>query len=81
MNGSVFGGGDAAAYSPNANYPVVNMTGGQATNVFGGGMGNTAVVTGNPQVTLSGTAHVTGNVYGGGNAAPVTGNTSVILQD
>lgn len=81
VNGSVFGGGDAAAYSPNANYPVVNMTGGQATNVFGGGMGNTAVVTGNPQVTLSGTAHVTGNVYGGGNAAPVTGNTSVILQD
>lgn len=81
VNGNVFGGGDAAAYSPNANYPVVNMTGGQATNVFGGGMGNTAVVTGNPQVTLSGTAHVTGNVYGGGNAAPVTGNTSVILQD
>ena len=81
VNGSVFGGGDAAAYSPNADYPVVNMTGGQVTNVFGGGMGNTAVVTGNPQVTLSGTAHVTGNVYGGGNAAPVTGNTSVILQD
>ena len=81
VNGNVFGGGDAAAYSPNANYPVVNMTGGQATNVFGGGMGNTAVVTGNPQVTLSGTAHVTGNVYGGGNAAPVTGSTSVILQD
>ena len=81
VNGNVFGGGDAAAYSPNANYPVVNMTGGQATNVFGGGMGNTAVVTGNPQVTLSGSAHVTGNVYGGGNAAPVTGNTSVILQD
>lgn len=81
VNGNVFGGGDAAAYSPNANFPVVNMTGGQATNVFGGGMGNTAVVTGNPQVTLSGTAHVTGNVYGGGNAAPVTGSTSVILQD
>ena len=81
VNGNVFGGGDAAAYSPNANFPVVNMTGGQATNVFGGGMGNTAVVTGNPQVTLSGTAHVTGNVYGGGNAAPVTGSTSVILQN
>jgi hypothetical protein len=81
VNGNVFGGGDAAAYSPNADYPVVNITGGQATNVFGGGMGNTAVVTGNPQVTLSGSAHVTGNVYGGGNAAPVTGSTSVILQD
>ena len=81
VNGNVFGGGDAAAYSLNADFPVVNMTGGTVTNVFGGGMGNTAVVTGNPQVTLSGTAHVTGNVYGGGNAAPVTGNTSVILQD
>ncbi len=28
-----------------------------------------------------GTAHVTGNVYGGGNAAPVTGSTSVTIQD
>lgn len=82
VNGNVFGGGDAAAYSKSGqNYPVVNMTGGQATNVFGGGKGATAIVTGNPQVTLSGTAHVTGNVYGGGDAAQVTGQTNVQLRD
>lgn len=81
VNGNIFGGGDAASYSPNSNHPVVNMTGGQATNVFGGGKGNTAAVTGNPQVTLSGNAHVTGNVYGGGDAAPVTGQTNVQLRD
>ena len=81
VNGNVFGGGDAAPYSPGGNYPVVNMTGGQATNVFGGGKGSTAVVTGNPQVILSGTAHVTGNVYGGGDAAEVSGHTNVELRD
>lgn len=88
VNGNVFGGGDAAAYSPNANLPVVNMTGGTVTNIFGGGNGDpndatqeTAKVTGNPQVTLSGTAQVTGNVYGGGNAAKVEGDTKVVLKD
>ena len=81
VNGNVFGGGDAAPYSPGGNYPMVNMTGGQATNVFGGGKGSTAVVTGNPQVILSGTAHVTGNVYGGGDAAEVRGHTNVELRD
>lgn len=81
VNGNVFGGGDAAPYSRGGNYPVVNMTGGQATNVFGGGKGGSAIVTGNPQVTLSGNAHVTGNVYGGGDAAEVSGQTNVILQD
>lgn len=88
VNGNVFGGGDAAAYSPNANFPVVNMTGGTVTNIFGGGNGDpndatqeTAKVTGNPQVTLSGNAHVTGNVYGGGNAAKVDGNTKVLIKD
>ena len=81
VNGNIFGGGDAAAYSPNSNHPIVNMTGGQATNVFGGGKGSTAAVTGNPQVTLSGTARVTGNVYGGGDAAAVSGQTNVILRD
>lgn len=81
VNGNVFGGGDAAAYSHGGDFPVVNMTGGTVTNIFGGGKGNTAAVTGNPQVTLSGNAHVTGNVYGGGDAARVSGQTNVILRD
>lgn len=81
VNGNIFGGGDAAAYSPSSNHPVVNMTGGQAINVFGGGKGATAIVTGNPQVVLSGNAKVTGNVYGGGDAAQVNGHTNVQLHD
>ncbi len=80
VNGNVYGGGDEAAYSPNSNHPVVQQTGGTAGNVFGGGRGETAVVTGNPQVTLSGTAHVKGNVFGGGHAAAVTGNPHVTIQ-
>ena len=81
VSDGIFGGGDAAAYSPNSNHPVVNMTGGTAGNVYGGGKGATAIVTGNPQVTISGTATVNGNVYGGGNAAEVHGNTYVKMQD
>lgn len=81
VNGNVYGGGDEAAYSPSSDHPVVQQTGGTADNVFGGGRGATAVVTGNPQVTLSGTAHVKGNVYGGGHAANVTGNPHVTIQD
>lgn len=80
VNGNVFGGGDDAAYSPSANYPVVFMDGGKATNVFGGGKGGTATVTGNPSVTLTGNARVTGNVYGGGDQAEVRGNASVRIQ-
>lgn len=83
--GYVYGGGNQAPYTaPNAtpNYPVVNVKNGKVShNVFGGGLGTTAAVTGNPQVTLSGTAEVGGNVYGGGDAAPVTGSTKVTLKD
>ncbi len=81
VNGSVFGGGDVAPYGRNGqNYPVVNMTGGTVTDLFGGGKGSTAAVTGNPQVNLSGKARVTHNVYGGGDQAAVTGNPNVILR-
>ena len=81
--GYVFGGGNMATYSQKtADHPAVNVQAGLVTNhVFGGGNGSGATVTGNPTVTLSGTAHVGGNVYGGGNAAPVTGNTNVHIQD
>lgn len=81
--GYVFGGGNNAPYgTAGNNYPAVNHTAGKVTyNVYGGGKGNTAIVTGNPQVTLDGTAEVGGNVYGGGDAAPVTGSTKVTLKD
>ncbi len=84
--GSVFGGGNQAAYSaPTAtpDYPVVNIKNGTVTNnVFGGGLGSTAVVTGNPQVTIGDAtegyaAVISGDVYGGGDAAAVTGTPVV----
>lgn len=82
--GYVYGGGFNAPYSKagTANNPSVNVTNGLVSHsVFGGGKGNGAVVIGNPLVTLSNTAQVGENVYGGGDAAPVTGNTSVILKN
>ena len=85
--GDVYGGGNMASYSapaaPNNNYPEVNIKNGTIrNNVFGGGYGSAAVVTGNPIVTVgvssaSKTALVLGNVFGGGNAAAITGNTTV----
>ena len=91
--GSVFGGGNQAAYGDvehnKGNYPQVNIKNGTVTNnVYGGGLGNTAIVYGNPQVTIgdltSGhetyVATVGGDVYGGGDAAAVTGNTTVTIQ-
>lgn len=81
--GYVFGGGNNATYSQKtADHPAVNVQAGLVTHhVFGGGNGSGATVSGNPTVTLSGTAQVGGNVFGGGNAAAVDGNTSVKLQN
>ena len=94
--GHVYGGGNLAAYIAPAgtpNYPVVNINNGTMNNVFGGGNGDpndpdqeTAMVTGNPQVTIGDdnsehSAIVRHDVYGGGNAAKVTGNTKVTYND
>ena len=81
--GDVYGGGNLAPHTGN---PAVNIKNGTATNVFGGGKGATAIVTGNPVVTIgddnaSHVAVVSGNVYGGGDAAAVTGNTTVTYND
>ena len=81
--GDVYGGGNLAPHTGN---PAVNIKNGTATNVFGGGKGATAVVNGNPVVTIgdanaSHLAVVSGNVYGGGDAAAVTGNTTVTYND
>ena len=85
--GNVYGAGNLASYSQKtAGHPVVNIKNGTAANVFGGGKGLSAVVTGNPVVTIgdangSHVANVTGRVYGGGDAAAVTGNTTVTYND
>jgi hypothetical protein len=58
--------------------------------LYGGGLGETAIVTGNPQVlitggtvghteTVEGKEIIYGDVFGGGNAAAVNGNTNVTI--
>ena len=77
---NVYGGGNLAAYGGS---PEVNVKNGTVQeNVYGGGYGSSATVTGSPAVTVgvSNTekrALVLGNIFGGGNAAPVSGNTDV----
>lgn len=80
--GNVFGGGNNAPYPGN---PAVNIQNGTVSlDVFGGGKGPAATVTGNPVVTVGSngnTVVVNGNVYGGGDAAPVSGNTQVTITN
>ena len=81
LSGNVYGGGNLAAYGT-ALAPgtaTVNMTGGQAVNLFGGGLGASAVFTGNTRVTLAG-GTVTNNIYGGGSEANLTGNATVTVS-
>ena len=85
----VYGAGNLAAYTGS---PVVNISNGAIKEaVYGGGLGESAIVTGNPQVKMTGgTIGYTemigetemvrgGDVFGGGNAAAVQGNTSVVI--
>ncbi len=98
---NVYGGGNLAPYgtseSNRGNYPQVNIkhTGTYDAsnaddncvkiNVFGGGLGSTAQVWGNPQVTIGDgvdnhVVTVIGNVFGGGSQAQVNGNTKVVVK-
>ena len=88
---NVYGGGNLAPYTTNpiGDYPMVKMMGGIVKNtLYGGGLGATAIVTGNPQIlmtggtvghieTVDGKEIVYGDLFGGGNEAPVQGNTNV----
>ena len=87
--GNVYGGGNQAAYTApdgNKDYPVVNVNNGTITrNVFGGGLGTTATVTGNPHVTIGDnveghTAAINWSVYGGGSLASVDGSTTIVVN-
>ena len=82
--GSVFGGGNQAPYgTAGSDYPQVNIYNARiANNVFGGGLGSSATVTGNPHVTIGSTTGskkviIAGDVYGGGDAAAVVGTPVV----
>ncbi len=67
-----------AATTNNVN---IKITGGEITTLFAGGNDASAQVFGNTNVTIGGTAHISGNVYGGGINAPVNGNTSIIITN
>lgn len=89
---NVYGGGNKAPYASNADFPAVNIYNATITgSVFGGGLGETARVTGNPQVNVTtdrpddGHSYnhkvtINGSVYGGGSAAPVKGNPVVTTR-
>ena len=84
---NVYGGGNEAEYSHAAgNYPEVNVKNGTVQqDVYGGGLGAGATVTGSPKVTVGVSdtgkkALVLGNVFGGGNAASVSGDTRVNIM-
>ena len=87
--GNVYGGGNQAAYTApdgNKDNPAVNINNGTVTrNVFGGGLGTTATVTGNPHVTIGDnveghTAAIKWSVYGGGSLATVDGSTDIVVN-
>ena len=80
---NVYGAGNLAPYGSasgtKGNYPVVNIYSGTVNNnVFGGGLGESAIVYGSPQVTIGDNnddhqVTIKGDVYGGGDAANVEG--------
>jgi hypothetical protein len=84
---NVYGAGNLAPYGSasgtKGNYPVVNIYSGTVTNnVFGGGLGKSAIVYGSPQVTIGDNnddhqVTIKGDVYGGGDAANVVGTPIV----
>ena len=84
----LYGCGNAAAYTTPSgkDNPEINIISCKSIgNVYGGGWGSAAVVTGNPTVNINmllGAGQTTdigtiGNVYGGGYGADVVGNTEV----
>ncbi|MBQ8703260.1 MAG: chitobiase/beta-hexosaminidase C-terminal domain-containing protein [Bacteroidales bacterium] len=87
---NVYGGGNLASYDPTGDgidAPLVNIINGTVSeSVYGGGYGNGAVVTANPQVTVgdntaSHHARVLTNVFGGGALADVEGNPTVTIKN
>nr|MCR5065199.1 hypothetical protein [Bacteroidales bacterium] len=84
--GNVVGGGNRAAYSApvgTPDYPAISISGGRVLHKVIGG-GNSANVTGNPSVTITGGNHCyvddDRGVYGGCNTTGnVTGNTTVTI--
>ena len=77
ITGNIYGGGEAAPVTGN---PVLTLSGNNtsAADIYGGGKGTTAVVTGNSSVTVSSGTY--SNVFGGGEAANLSGSVTVNIQ-
>lgn len=72
---AVYGGGNMAPYTGN---PAVRIQGGNIENVYGGGLGTTAVITGNTGITMTGGKAA--SLFGGGSQANVTGSVTINMQ-
>ena len=72
---NVYGGGNQAAYTGT---PTVTMAGGYVNNIYGGGLGSTAIINGGTTVAING-GTVTNDVFGGGSQADVTGSVNVSI--
>ena len=73
---NVYGGGNEAQTTGNTNVRLTNAT--VTRDVYGGGNGSRAVVTGNSTTLVEGTTSIGRDLFGGGNAAAngVSGNNS-----
>ena len=88
VEGSIYGGSNSSGTVTNSN---VTMSGGEAKNVFGGGLGENTVIGNNATVAFSGgnlkkttnsqtQEETDGNVYGGGQEGKVNGSTFVTVS-
>lgn len=80
INGNVYCGGHNAPHTVSGAFQVTGRNGKVKGSIFGGGKGETAVITGSTSVLLQGSIEVFGNVYGGGHRGKVTGNTAVRVE-
>ena len=86
--GNIYGGGSAAPVNGSTSLTISNGTIGtmgstspEGGYVFGGGLGQTAVVSGDTRVQVTDNTDVEKNVYGGGNGGEVQGDTKVIIGE
>jgi len=77
---NIFGAGNEAPFTGETNVQIVNTGDGAVGNVFGGGKGATAIVTGNTNVVIGDwdenhKVNVTNGVFGGGHQANLIAGT------
>ncbi len=78
VNGSVYGGSNSngTVGTEGVHLATVNMSGGETSNVFGGGLGESTNMDNGTIVNVSG-GNIINNVYGGGEEGKVVGDIHV----